>query len=345
MAQVSTDDVVTMYSKYPYPSPMVGGGLAFDIANLLSLVCGEDGLQGRSVLDAGCGTGQRVVGLAQRNPGARVHGIDAVDAALNVARELAGRHGVQNVSFSRRDIMNLEMGETFDFIVSTGVVHHLEDPRRGLHNLCRHLAPDGVICIWLYHPFGEMDRLLGRELLMTMWGERRADLAEGQRLMEQLQLRLLPGRYGQGMAGAAPPASRRAQLSADADAFMHPIVNAYRFGEAMSMFRDSGMEWVAVNGINTPDSTRLLDLEGVEAAGRELCLRTEDLFDAQELRDRYDALSRMERFRAIELLMKPTGFTLVAGRGGSLPRLMERVGGNAVPVDALPEPDPRVFRV
>jgi SAM-dependent methyltransferase len=297
------------------------------------------------VLDAGCGTGQRVVGLAQRNPGARVHGIDAAEAPLHVARELAGRHGVQNVSFSRRDIMNLEMGETFDFIVSTGVVHHLEEPRRGLHNLCRHLAPDGVICIWLYHRFGELDRLLGRELLLTLWGEQRADLAQGQRLMEQLQLRLLPGRYGHGVAGAAPPESRRARLSADADAFMHPIVNAYRFDEAMSLFRDSGVEWVALNGVNTPDATRLVDLEGVEEAGRELCLRTEDLFDAQELRDRYDALSRMDRLRAIELLMKPTGFTLVAGRCGSLPRLMERVAGNAVRTDALPGFDPGVFRV
>ncbi len=344
MAQGSTEDVVSMYSRYPYPSPLAGGGLAYDIANLLALVCGDDGLQGRSVLDAGCGTGQRVVGLAQRNPGARVHGIDAAEAPLHVARELAGRHGVGNVSLSRRDIMELEMGETFDFIVSTGVVHHLEDPRRGLHNLCRHLAPDGVICIWLYHPFGEMDRLLGRELLLTLWGETRADLAEGQRLMEQLQLRLLPGRYGHG-AGAAPPESRRARLSADADAFMHPIVNAYRFGEALSLFRDSGVEWVAVNGINTPETTKLLDLEGVEEAGREVCLRTEDLFAEQELRDRYDALSRLERFRAIELLMKPTGFTLVAGRGGSLRRVTERVAGNAVPADALPGPDPRVFRV
>lgn len=345
MAQVSTEDVVRMYSQYPYPSPLVAGGLAFDIANLFSLVCGDDGLQGRSILDAGCGTGQRVVGLAQRNPGARVHGIDVTEASLNVARELAGRHGMQNVSFSRRDIMNLEMGETFDFIVSTGVVHCLEDPPRGVRNLCRHLAPDGVICLWLYHPFGELDRLLGRELLLTLWGEQRSDLAEGQRLMEQLQLRVLPGRYGDGVAGAAPPESRRARLSADVDAFMHPIVNAYRFGEAMSMFRDTGVEWVAVNGINTPDTTKLVDLEGVEEAGRELCLRTEDLFTAQELRDRFDALPRPERFRVIELLMKPTGFTLIAGCGRSLPRLVERVAGNAVPSDTLPSPDPRVFRV
>lgn len=344
MPPASTDDVVAMYSKYPYPSPVVGGGPAYDIANLFSLLVGTDELAGRRVLDAGCGTGQRVVGFAQRYPAARVQGIDAAEAPLHVARELAERHGVRNLALSRRDIMNLEMGEEFDFIISTGVVHHLEDPRRGLHNLCRHLAADGVICIWLYHPFGELDRLLGRELLLTLWGERRSDLVEGQRFMEQLQLRLPPDRYGQ-EAGAAQPASRRAQLSADVDAFMHPIVNAYRFGEAMALFRDSGVEWVAVNGINTPEGAKLVDLDAVEEAGRGFCLGSEDLFQAEELRKRFDSLARVDRLRVIELLTKPTGFTLVAGRGDSPRRLKARVAGNAVPVDALPEPEPRMFRV
>jgi len=251
---------------------------------------------------------------------------------------------VHNLALSRRDIMTLNMGEEFDFIISTGVVHHLEDPRHGLHNLCRHLAADGVICIWLYHPFGELDRLLNRELLLTLWGERRSDLVEGQRLMEQLQLKLPSGRYGPG-TGAVQPESRRAQLSADVDAFMHPIVNAYRFDEAMSMFRDSGVEWVAVNSINTPEATKLVDLEAVEEVGRDLCLRTPDLFQSEEVGKRFDALPRADRLRVIELLTKPTGFSLVAGRGGSLRRLMGRVAGNALPVNTLLEPEPRMFRV
>src|SRR5690349_2140175 len=73
---VSTEAVAAMYARYPYPSPVVAGGLAFDIANLFSLLCTSDALAGRKVLDAGCGTGQRVVGFAHRNPDAQVHGID-----------------------------------------------------------------------------------------------------------------------------------------------------------------------------------------------------------------------------------------------------------------------------
>ena len=341
---MSTEAVVAMYSRYPYPSPVITGGLSFDIANLFSLLCDDEALAGRSVLDAGCGTGQRAVGFAHRHPSARVHGIDAVDAALSVARELAGGNRVGNVSFSRRDIMNLEMGERFDFVISTGVVHHLEDPRRGLHNLCRQLTDDGVICIWLYHPFGEMDRLLGRELLLTLWGDSRGDLAEGQRVMQALELGLNRTRYGHG-AAAAPAGSKRAQLSADADAYMHPIVNAYRFEQAMSLFRDSGVEWVSVNGINTPETMKLLDLGEREEAGRTVCLHGEDLFPDPALRARFDALPLPERLKVIELMTRPTGFTLVAGRGASLERMMPRVAGNAVPVAELAQAGAGIFRV
>lgn len=111
------------------------------------------------------------------------------------------------------------------------------------------------------------------------------------------------------------------------------------------MFRGSGVEWVAVNGINTPEAMKLVDLGAAEEAGRDLCLRPADMFESVELRDRFNGLSRMERLHIVELMTKPTGFTLVAGRGDSLARLGGHVGGNAVPADALPDPDPRIFRV
>ena len=44
MSAVSTADVKAMYSKYPYPSPTVGGSLSFDVANLFRILCGQDDL-------------------------------------------------------------------------------------------------------------------------------------------------------------------------------------------------------------------------------------------------------------------------------------------------------------
>lgn len=343
MTTMSTEDVVAMYSRYPYPSPIVGRTLAYDVANLFPLLC-EGELEGQKILDAGCGTGQRVLGFAKRYPKAEFQGIDVTEASLGVARELARRHAIPNVAFSRHDILALELEERFDFIVSTGVIHHLEDPRRGLESLCRHLTDDGVICLWHYHPFGEFDRLLGRELLLTLWGEERADLARGERIMEQLRLRLPSEQYGY-TSSATSPDSARVRLSQDADAFMHPIVNAYRFDEAMAMFGGCEVDWVAVNGINTPEGMKLVDLAEVEEAGRPFALWGSDLFPEESLRELYHACSPAGRLTAVELLTKPTGFTVLAGRGDSCRRLSRRVQGNAFAKDALPDPYPRMFRV
>lgn len=342
MSKVRTEDVLAMYSKYPYPSPTVGMSLSYDMANLFYLLCAEDDLNNKKILDAGCGTGQRVLGFAERYPKARFQGIDMTEASLDVAGQLARKHGIQNITFKKRNILTLNLEEKFDFIVSTGVVHHLEDPLQGLENLCQHLTSDGVICIWHYHPFGEFDRLVGRELLLTLWDAQRSDLLKGQQIMELLRLRLPPDQYG---TTATQKERDRSQLSIDADAFMHPIVNAYRFDEAMAMFKTCGVDWVAVNGINTLKTMKLIDLMQVEELGQELCLWDTGLFEEESLIELYRSLTKIDQLKVIELLTKPTGFTILAGKQDSFKKLGSRIRGNLIATEDLPEPYPRLLRV
>jgi SAM-dependent methyltransferase len=342
MPESNTEDVVAMYAKYPYPSPTVGASLLYDLAGLFYLLFESDDLSGRKVLDAGCGTGQRILGLAEGYPKAHFVGIDVAETSLEIAARLAEKHGIRNIAFKKGDILNLDLGEEFDFIVSTGVVHHLEDPQKGLANLCRHLTADGVVCVWHYHPFGELDRLVGRELLMTLWGEQRSDLSKGQRIMEQLRLRLRHEQYG---TTGIRSESDRDQLSVYADAFLHPIVNAYRFDEALAMFKGCEVDWVAISGVTTPQTMKLVDLTQVEEAARGLCLWDSDLFKEESLRSLYHTLSKTDKLRVIELVTKPTGFTILAGRGDAYNRLGRRIAGNVIQHEALPEPYPRMLRV
>jgi hypothetical protein len=174
--------------------------------------------------------------------------------------------------------------------------------------------------------------LLKRELLLALWGKDRSDLSSGIRLMNAMNLQLSSTQYG---STAVQRGGDFNQTSIDVDAFLHPIVNAYRFEEAIDLFRDNGLDWAAVNGINLPGSSQLLDLAEV-ATDEELpfCVQAEDLLQAPELVERYRRLERRAQLQVIELTLKCTGFTILAGRGDSYRTLGPRVQGNVLRLDA-----------
>jgi SAM-dependent methyltransferase len=101
---------------------------------------------GKRVLDAGCGSGRHAFYAAQY--GATVWAID-LGPAVAVARRNTGRCDAVHVV--QADLYNPPFApESFDFIYSLGVLHHLPDPEAGFHNLLRYLKPRGEIQIFLY---------------------------------------------------------------------------------------------------------------------------------------------------------------------------------------------------
>lgn len=102
--------------------------------------------KGKRVLDAGCGNGRFAYYAAKY--GAEVWAID-LGPAIDVARENTERAG--NIQVVQADLHNPPFAdESFDFIYSIGVLHHLPDPERAFQNLLRYLKPGGEIQIYLY---------------------------------------------------------------------------------------------------------------------------------------------------------------------------------------------------
>jgi SAM-dependent methyltransferase len=88
-------------------------------------------------------------------PEARVTGIDVSEASLGHTRELQRKHDIRNLQLHPLAIERVgELGETFDQIVCTGVLHHLGDPDAGLRALRDVLARDGAMHIMVYAPYG-----------------------------------------------------------------------------------------------------------------------------------------------------------------------------------------------
>jgi SAM-dependent methyltransferase len=102
------------------------------------------------ILVAGCGANQAAI-IAHANPQHRVLGIDLSSQAIAHHKRLKDRHALSNLELKQIAIEDLaSLGQQFDYIISTGVLHHLQDPAQGMAALRDVLAPHGVISVMLY---------------------------------------------------------------------------------------------------------------------------------------------------------------------------------------------------
>jgi 2-polyprenyl-3-methyl-5-hydroxy-6-metoxy-1,4-benzoquinol methylase len=110
-------------------------------------------LQGKLVLDVGCGMG-RFAEVATRW-GARVVGVDLSAAAEVAAKNLADRDFVAFQS----DVFALPFApESFDVIYSIGVLHHTPDCEAAVKTLDKYLKPGGLLVVWLYSGYNKWYR-------------------------------------------------------------------------------------------------------------------------------------------------------------------------------------------
>ena len=97
------------------------------------------------ILDLGCGTGGHALPLARR--GYDVTGVDRSEQMLAIARAKAVQANL-SVEFRQGDIRNLELGQTFDAVISMFAVMSYQttndDIMSAFHTAKRHLEPGGL---------------------------------------------------------------------------------------------------------------------------------------------------------------------------------------------------------
>ncbi len=85
-------------------------------------------MNGKSVLDIGCGSGRYVVEYAKRGA-RRVVGVDLSATMLDLARQVAAQEGVQDrCEFWQADFIERPFVERFDVVLAMGVFDYLRDP-------------------------------------------------------------------------------------------------------------------------------------------------------------------------------------------------------------------------
>jgi SAM-dependent methyltransferase len=217
------------YESHPYPAPLTTLEQRLDRycdpqrrrAQSLLLWPLEEARPDRSILVAGCGTSQ-AARHALMEPEARVTAIDLSETSLRHTRDLQQKHDIRNLRLHRLAIERIgELGETFDQIVCTGVLHHLSDPDVGLRSLRDVLARDGAMHIMVYAPYGRVGIYMMQDYCRLLGiGVRDADLRD---LGETVQA--LP--IDHPIAGVVKRAKDFAKPDALADALLNPQDRAY----------------------------------------------------------------------------------------------------------------------
>jgi len=111
------------------------------------------GHDGTSILDYGCGPGHDLVGFGVHSRPRRLVGCDVSRSSLNEAQLRLGLHGIN----CELTLLDPEAGalpfsdEAFDYVHSSGVLHHTPDPVAILREFRRILRPGGQVRVMVYN--------------------------------------------------------------------------------------------------------------------------------------------------------------------------------------------------
>ena len=135
----------------------------------LQYIDGHAPLDGKSVLDVGCGGG--ILSESMAALGARVTGIDAGEAPLEVARLhlLESGHDVQYQRIMVEDLAS-QQPESFDIVTCMEMLEHVPDPGSVISSCARLLKPAGIAFFSTINrnPKAWMLAVVGAEYLLQM---------------------------------------------------------------------------------------------------------------------------------------------------------------------------------
>lgn len=242
------DDVSTMvarqYEAYAYPEPfsdleaqIAAGYQQFGDPSRYGPLIWPEGRPREKlrILCAGCGTVQAAY-FAFTNRDCEVVGVDLSSSSLAHERFLQDKHGLTNLRLFQGDLREVgRLGQQFDYIVCSGVLHHMADPDEGLRALASVLDPLGAMLLMVYGATTRTGVYLVQDALRRLKVPQSAEgVAFGRRLVGQLPSHHYARWYTCG-------AEELKHDTAFVDTFLHPQDRAYTVPQLLEMLSQGGL--------------------------------------------------------------------------------------------------------
>ena len=234
-----TDKVKSFYEENPFPSyegleefgELVSKGRENPFMGQLLKAVGYN----KTILECGCGTGQLSQYLQLNNN--HVLGIDMCLASLGLAVEHKLRNELMRSSFAQMNIFNLALkDESFDIVISHGVLHHTHDARLGFEHILKKLKPGGIVMIGLYNSYARIMTWIRSKLIRFVGPN--IDYVVRSRIRDE----------------------RKADIWIQ-DQYYNPHETWHSIGEVLGWFEDNDIEFVncspAILGTDAEDLPRL----------------------------------------------------------------------------------------
>lgn len=107
----------------------------------------KEDISGKNVLELGCGNGSLLTHMANWEP-SFLEGVDLGDS-VNSARKNMTLSNFENWRITQADL-NSFRSDGFDFVYCIGVLHHLENPKKGLNSVIANVKKGGRFHCWVY---------------------------------------------------------------------------------------------------------------------------------------------------------------------------------------------------
>jgi SAM-dependent methyltransferase len=243
MSDPRADVVSHQYEKWTYPDPiqnletwLANNWQWFDPSHAHRVLWPDRPYQpDMDILIAGCGTNQASV-FAYTNRGAKVVAVDISQPSLDHNRYLKDKYSLKNLELHLLPVEEIPtLDKKFDLIVSTGVLHHLAEPKLGMKALSAVLRPDGVAAIMLYARYGRA----GVELMQAVFrdlGLRQDE--ESLRMVKDAVATLSPSHPLRAYMSVAPDLDFDAGL---VDTFLHGRDRSYTVDDCLDLVSSAGL--------------------------------------------------------------------------------------------------------